>query len=76
MPCAFCGMSCDSYPMCIHIEGVMPVPELRYRPAVNIYVASSVPTGFRVQQYIIVGHNAHDTQKLGNLKSTVIYRRR
>ena len=54
----------------------MPVPELRYRPAVNIYVASSVPTGFRVQQYIIVGHNAHDTQKLGNLKSTVIYRRR
>jgi len=42
--------------MCIHIEGVMPVTELRYRPAVNIYVASSVSTGFRVQQYIIVGH--------------------
>jgi len=51
-------MSCGSYPMCIRIEGVMPVPELSYRPVVNFYGASSVPTGFRVQQYIIVGHIA------------------
>jgi len=36
----------------------MPVPELSYRPVVNFYGASSVPTGFRVQQYIIVGHIA------------------
>jgi hypothetical protein len=36
----------------------MPVPELRYRPMVNVYIASSVPTGFRVRDCIIVGHIA------------------
>ena len=63
--------------MCIRMEDVMPVPELRYRPAVNIYIAFSIPTGFRVQQYVIVGHIVMYiiTQKLGNLKSTAIYRR-
>jgi hypothetical protein len=55
-PCAIFGMSCGSHPMRIHIEGVMPVQELRYRPTVNIYIASSVPTGFRLRDCIIVDH--------------------
>jgi hypothetical protein len=36
----------------------MRVPELRYLPTVNIYIASSVPTGFRVRDCIVVGHIA------------------